>query len=145
MILKSKYVDRLVQEWRTHGKIIVSVDFDSTLYPYPTLDNQEDIERTIKLVQLAYETGAYIVIFTASAPDRHEEIQAYCEKIKVPINAINENPIALPYGNHGKIYYNINLCDRSGLKEALDTLEAAMYTIRGDKMSNQTIGETVTT
>lgn len=142
MIKKDKYVDRLVQEWRTHGKIIVSVDFDSTLYPYPTIDNQADIERTINLVQLAYATGAYIVIFTASAPDRHEEIQAYCEKIKVPINAINENPIALPYGNHGKIYYNINLCDRSGLTEALDTLEAAMYTIRGDKMSNQIIGET---
>jgi len=132
-MLKNKYTERLVNEWRMHGKIIVSVDFDSTLYPYPTIENKEDIERTIKLVQLAYQTGAYIVIFTASPPERHQEIQEYCDKIQVPVNSINTNPIELPYGNHGKIYYNINLCDRSGLTEALDTLESAMYTIRGDQ------------
>ncbi len=137
----NKYTQRLINEWRQHGKIVLSVDFDSTLYPYPTIENHDDIERTIKLVQLAYETGAYIVIFTASPPERHEEIQAYCEKIKVPVNSINVNPIDLPYGQNGKIYYNINLCDRSGLVEALNTLEDAMYVIRGEKASKLTDGE----
>lgn len=144
MIKRNKYVDRLVKEWLQHGKIIISVDYDSTIFPYPTIDNQEDIERTVSLVQIAYETGAYIVIFTASPESRHEEIQAYCEKIRLPINAINRNPIDLPYGNEGKIYYNINLCDRSGLNEALDTLESAMYIVRGEKMTNKIIGEHVT-
>lgn len=139
----NKYTKRLVKEWQTHGKIVISVDFDSTLYPYPTIENHEDIERTIKLVQLAYVTGAYIVIFTASPPERHEEIQLYCDKIKVPVNSININPIDLPYGNHGKIYYNINLCDRSGLTEALQILEDAMYIIRGEKSKKLTEGETI--
>lgn len=138
-----KYIERLVKEWKKHGKIVLSVDYDSTIFPYPTIDNQEDIERTVKLVQIAYETGAYIVIFTASPEGRHEEIQAYCEKIHLPINAINRNPIDLPFGNEGKIYYNINLCDRSGLTQALDILETAMYIVRGDKAKDLTIGKTV--
>ncbi len=122
----NKYTERLIKEWRQHGKIVLSIDFDSTLYPYPTIENHADIERTIKLAQLAHETGAYIVIFSAS-----------------PIDSINVNPIDLPYGQNGKIYYNINLCDRSGLVEALNTLEDAMYVIRGEKASKLTQGETI--
>lgn len=124
------YVNRLVEEWKQHGKIIISVDYDDTLYPWK-LGNNSDINRTIRLVQEAYNTGAYVVIFTASEPERHQEIQDHCEKIRLPINSINKNPISLPYGNNGKIYYNINLCDRSGLNEALDILERAMYRMRG--------------
>ena len=136
----NKYIDRLYNEWKQHGKIIISVDYDDTIFPWG-LGNKEDIDRTIKLVQIAHETGAYIVIFTASAPERHEEIQKHCESIRLPIDSINVNPIELPYGKNGKIYYNINLCDRSGLTQALDILESAMYKIRGEKASNLTLGE----
>lgn len=123
-----KYVNRLFEEWKQHGKIIASVDFDDTIAIYNAgFNNKEEIERTIKLVKDVYLVGAYIVIFTASNQDRYPEIQKYCEEIQLPINAINKNPIELPYGNHGKIYYNINLCDRSGLIQALDILETAMY------------------
>jgi hydroxymethylpyrimidine pyrophosphatase-like HAD family hydrolase len=134
----NKYSERLLEEWKQHGKIIISVDYDDTLYPWRKDFNGDDIERTIKLVQQAYNTGAYIVIFTASDPDRYEEIQNHCESIKLPINAINKNAIPLPYGNNGKIYYNINLCDRSGLTEALNILEEAMYAYRGHQQSLKT-------
>ena len=125
----NKYTQRLLEEWKQHGKIIISVDYDDTLFPWK-MGNEEDIQRTIKLVQEAYNTGAYIVVFTASDPDRYSEIQNHCEKIKLPISSINKNPIDLPYGKHGKIYYNINLCDRSGLTQALDILEESMYQYR---------------
>jgi hypothetical protein len=49
------------------------------------------------------------------------------------IDSINENPINLPYGHHGKIYANIYLDDRAGLNEALNILEFAMYKIKGSK------------
>lgn len=133
----NKYEERLYNEWLTHGKIILSVDFDSTIYPYNTIDNKEDIERTIKLTKLAHETGAYIVIFTASELDRYKEIEDYCKKIELHIDAINKNCIPLPYGNNGKIYYNLNLCDRSGLNEALNILETVMYKIRSNKESKR--------
>lgn len=138
----NKYVERLYREWQQHGKIIISVDYDDTIFPWG-LNNKEDMERTIKLVQIAHQTGAYIVIFTASDPSRHEEIQKHCESIRLPIVSINVNPIELPYGKNGKIYYNINLCDRSGLTQALDILEEAMYKIRGDQMKNLTLGESI--
>lgn len=132
-----KYINRLLSEWIQHGKIIISVDYDSTVFPYPTIDNLSDIKRTVDLVKLAHDTGAYIVIFTASNIDRYEEIQKYCEEIGLPIDAINKNPIDLPYGNNGKIYYNINLCDRSGLNESLDILEQTMYKYRGINETNK--------
>ncbi len=145
MIRKDKYVDRLYQEWKQHGKIICAVDFDDTISPwkYKSKEDLEQFQKIIDLLVIAKQTGAYIVIFTACAPDRHEEIQAYCEKIKLPIDGINVNPIALPYGNNGKIYANIFLDDRAGLKDALETLEAAMYRVRGDNMLKHTEGEHV--
>ena len=128
-----KYINRLFEEWKLHGKIIISVDYDDTISAYRPDFNTEDIARTIKLVQLAYHTGAYIVVFTACSPDRYIDIQNHCEEIRLPINAINKNPIELPFGGKdgSKIYYNINLCDRSGLTQALDILDAAMYRYRG--------------
>ena len=137
----NKYIERLVKEWREHGKIILAVDYDSTLFPYSTIDNKEDIDRTIRLVRLARETGAYITIFTASNPERYEEIHRYCDSIGIEFDAINKNPINLPYGNQGKIFYNINLCDRSGLRESLDTLEQAMFIIRSEQNTDSVMAQ----
>ena len=134
------YAARLLKEWQQHGKVIISVDYDSTISYWPSIENKSDIERTIKLLKLAFNTGAYIVIFTCSHVDRYEEIQKHCDELQLPINAINKNPLEMPYGNHGKIYYNINLCDRSGLREALDILEVAMYSYLGSKQ-NKNIGD----
>lgn len=135
-----KYIDRLYNEWKQHGKIILSVDYDSTIFPYQTIDNEDDIKRAISVIRVAQQTGAYIVIFTASNEQRHEEILDYCKRIGIHVDSINKNPIELPYGHNGKIYYNINICDRSGMNEALDILESAMYKIRGDQHSPSEIG-----
>jgi hypothetical protein len=125
------YVKRLFEEWKQHGKIIISCDWDDTLSIWnSSFNNKDDIKRCICLLKLAYATGAYIVIFTACGVERYEEIQNDCAEMQIPISAINSNPIPLPYGNHKKIYYNHNLCDRSGLVGAMDILEEAMYQYR---------------
>lgn len=130
--MENKYVLRLLSEWKQHGKIIISLDFDDTIYLYNHhLNNKDDVQRAINLVKECYLTGAYIVIFTASSQERYPEIQQYCDELLIPVSAINRNPIELPYGNNGKIYYNINLCDRSGLVEAMNILEEALYKFRG--------------
>jgi len=139
----NKYQNRLYQEWKQHGKIIIAVDYDDTLRPwnFKSEDDLIDVDKLIQTLKIARETGAYIVIFTCSAPDRHEEIQSYCESIKLPIDAINNNPIDLPYGKHGKIYANIYLDDRGGLTESIERLDKVMYMIRGEKAKNLTLGE----
>lgn len=131
--MNNKYVNRLVEEWKAHGKIILSVDFDDTLYPYrfTSEEDQEEIRDTIKLIKQVQKVGAYLVIFTASNKDRHPEISDFCTQAGIPCDSINQNPIELPYGKEGKIYYNIMLCDRSGLKEAKEILRYAMHIYMG--------------
>lgn len=136
------YIDRLAKEWHQHSRIVLSIDYDNTIFPYETLDNQEDMNRAIKIIKEAQQVGTYNVIFTASNKDRHPEILEYCKSIGIRVDSINTNPIGLPYGNEGKIYYNINICDRSGMLEALDTLEAAMYLQRAHLNTERHAGQT---
>lgn len=127
-----KYVERLVREWNQHSKIIIAVDFDSTLSYWPTIHNPEDIAKTIELIKNCQQTGCYTVIHTACSKERYSEIIDYCSKNGINVDSINQNPFPLPYGNDGgKIFYNHQLCDRSGLQESMDILEKALYQRRG--------------
>ena len=137
MLKRNIYIDRLALEWNQHGKIIIAVDYDSTILPWSSIDNRGDIERAIKLIREAQLTGAYIVIFTASTSDRHPEIIEYCKSKGIEVDSINSNPIELPVGYNGKIFYNINLCDRSGFTEAMDILESALYLQRSKLNSDR--------
>ena len=130
------YTDRLFNEWKAYGKIIIGVDFDSTISPYHTIDNQPDIDRTIALLKICKQTGCYIVIHTACKEDRYDEIKKYCESIDLPIDTINQTPIELPYGKTGsKPYCNQFLDDRGSLPSSLDILETALYKMRGEQAS----------
>jgi thiol-disulfide isomerase/thioredoxin len=125
------YLERLENEWRQHGKIIIACDYDDTISHWKLKDY--DPSRTIEILKIAKQTGAYIVIFTACNPLRYEEIKSYCASIGLEIDSINETPIDLPYGKDKKIYANIFIDDRAGLNESLNILEFAMYRIRGSK------------
>jgi thiol-disulfide isomerase/thioredoxin len=125
------YLERLEEEWKLHGKIIIACDFDDTISPWKL--KGFDPKRTVEVLKIAKETGAYIVIFTACNPERYDEIRKYCSDSGLEIDAINETPIDLPYGKNGKIYANIFIDDRAGLNEALNILEMAMYRIRGSR------------
>jgi hypothetical protein len=123
----NKYVERLTKEWIQHKKIVIAIDYDSTVFPWHTIDNKEDMNRAISILKKASEIGAFLVINTCSDHARYKEITEYCNSIELSIDGINTNPIELPYGKSGKIYANIYLDDRAGLLEALDILEKAMY------------------
>lgn len=127
------YVDRLESEWEQHGKIIIGVDYDDTISPWKM--NDFDFESVIKILKVAKETGAYIVIFTSCNEERYPEIISYCQSKGLEIDRINETPIELQYGNRSKIYANIFIDDRAGLLESLDILEMSMYRIRGKRAS----------
>ncbi len=128
----NKYTERLYLEWTKHGKIIVASDFDDTISPWGH-KSEEDLKQMddiISLLKKAKETGAYIVIWSACTKDRFPEITEYCKSKGLEIDAINQNPIDLPYGKDKKIYANIYLDDRAGLSEALKILSDAMYLMR---------------
>jgi hypothetical protein len=125
------YLERLENEWMTHGKIIIACDFDDTISPWRM--HNADFNRVIEVLKTAKQTGAYIVIFTACNPSRYDEIRKYCSDAGLTIDTINQNPIELPYGNTGKVYANIFIDDRAGLNESLNILEFASYRIRGKR------------
>lgn len=125
------YTKRLVEEWELHEKIVIAVDFDDVIHSWNKLSNKEDSLRSVELIKEAYKVGAYIAIFSSTTYDRFSYIKEYCADLGIHIDSINENPIPMNYGYHGKIYYNIHLCSRSGLVESLDRLEKAMYMQKG--------------
>ena len=136
MISKEKTIERLLSEWKEHGKIIVGCDFDDTLRPWSLAENY-DCDNVISLLKEVKLTGCYLVIFTACKPDRYDEIRNYCKEKGLLIDSINENPIKLPYGNDRKIYANIFLDDRAGLEQSCDILSTTLYRYRGWQKQNE--------
>lgn len=121
-------VDRLVREYKKHGKLIICVDFDDTLFNFHSGDytleqNEIDHKQVLDLLRECKRRGFYVTIFTASVPTRWERMRKYCSDMGIEVDSINKNAIELPYGNHGKIYYNILLDDRAGLYAAVETLQ----------------------
>lgn len=136
------YLDRLVDEWYQHGKVIIACDYDDTISPWKMKhENHSDFTRVIELLKAAKHTGAFVTIWSACDKGRFDEIRSYCKSKGLDIDSINENPIDLPYGNNGKIYANIYLDDRSGLNESLNILEFAMYKVRGMRNSDTNLSD----
>ena len=134
-LIDNKDAQRLISEWKMHGKIIVAVDYDDTIRPWK-FKTQEECDAVIAVLRLAIEVGVYIVIDTACNTDRYPEIRAYCAEKGLKVDSINVNPIELPYGNQGRAYANIFINDRAGLELALEILEFAAYTMRSYKHSS---------
>ena len=123
----SQCVNRLYNEYSRHPRLIVAVDFDDTVYPYH--NKNETHERVLNVLKKCQEHNFYIVLWTASAPERFSYMKEYMKNKGIVVDSINTNPISLPFGNNGKIYYNILLDDRARLASALDTLETLLLLI----------------
>ncbi|MEG1311996.1 MAG: hypothetical protein RR942_01195 [Romboutsia sp.] len=111
--------ERLKSEYNKHGKLIVAVDFDDTLYDFHNKGRSYD--DVIGLLR-GLKEHVYIIIYTASKKERYPEIKRYLKENQIPFDTINENikDINVPKG--GKLYYNILLDDRAGLKESYEIL-----------------------
>lgn len=104
---------RLVKEYEQYGSLVVSFDFDNTVfdfhkkgYTYPMV---------IDLLREAKKIGCSCICFTAS--EDYEFITKYCKENDIPLDGINVNP---PFFSSSapKIYFNILLDDRAGLQSA---------------------------
>lgn len=120
---------RLFKEWEKHNSLIIAVDFDDTVFDFHKAGTNHD--QVVALLKECVGLKFHIVVFTASAPERHDDIRKHMESIGVPIAAINKNAIeGLKYGHHGKIYFNILLDDRAGLQQAYITLNTVVKMIK---------------
>jgi hypothetical protein len=124
-------IERLYKEYQKHNRLIIAVDYDDTLYDWHGKGTTHEF--VIDLMKRCKALGFYVVIFTASKVERHTSIRVYCAEKGIEIDSINKNPIALPYGNEGKIYYNIFLCDRAGLRSSYYILEQVVTRIEKER------------
>lgn len=123
-----KTMRRLEKEYYRHGKLVVAYDFDNTVY-----DNHNkgyEFDMVIELLRLAKELGCYLIVFTCSDESRHDFIREYLSDNEIPFDSINENCPDTKFTNNGKIYYNILLDDRAGLKESYVNLKLVLQKIK---------------
>jgi hypothetical protein len=129
--LHTKCVQRLLTEYRTHKSLIVACDFDDTVYDFHSKGHTYD--KVFRLLRNCRDLGFHIVLFTGSNPDQYEMQKRFMLDEGILIKHINENPIPLPFGNHGKMYYNVLLDDRAGLGQSIAVLEQVIEDIKMEK------------
>lgn len=108
---------RIIDEYQRYGSLVIAYDFDNTIYDFH--GNGWQFEQMIDLLQRLKKIGCYLIIFTANEDEKL--VTNYCHTKQIPFDAINENP---PFyqSKSRKIYYNVLLDDRAGLRETYDLL-----------------------
>lgn len=131
-----KFFIRLDKEWEEHNKIIIAFDVDDTTLPFRTA-TQAECDNIINLLVDCKSVGAYLVIYSCRDESGLDGAVKYLKAKGLEVDAINKNPIKLPYGNSAKPYANIFLDDRAGLPYATMMLREAMYRQRARKWSTK--------
>lgn len=124
---ESKCVERLVNEYDTHKELIVCYDFDNTIFDYHS--KGYDFTETIELIRECKQMGFCLIVYTCSKEDRYSEIIKYLKENNIPFDYINKNSPKIKFA-YGKLYYNILLDDRAGLKSASNQLKEAIKIIK---------------
>ena len=108
---------RLHADYNQHKSLIIAVDFDNTIYDYHQKGRQ--FPQVLDLLKRCNALGFKLVIFTANKDK--QLIWTTCTDLEIEITGINEN-VLTGFSSSDKIYYNILLDDRAGLKQSYDTL-----------------------
>lgn len=127
---ETNVVNRLVKEWKEHGRLIVAYDFDGTVHDFHKEGHKYDM--VVSLLRELKKMGCYLIVFSCSELERHDFIKNFLDRWDIPYDAVNENMPGLPFKG-GKLYYNILLDDRAGLESAYYALYDAMQIIKKEK------------
>lgn len=119
---KENTFGRLLKEYKAYDSLVVAFGFDNTVYDFHQVGL--DFKDVITLLQKLKKIGCYLIVFTANEDENF--VKRYCKENEIPFDAINKNP---PFfkSKSRKIYYNILLDDRAGLREAYNHLEKLIH------------------
>jgi len=128
------FINRLANEWLKNGKIIIGCDLDDTIIPY----NEELKEHCKKVVDLILECqkeGIIFLINTARGKKQLEIAKEQVEKLGIEVHGVNQmHPEwGKPYGINGKIYANIFLDDRGGIKSTYWDLSEVLSIVKRER------------
>lgn len=115
-------IQRLLMEWVNHKELIIAYDYDNTVFDYH--ENGLNFDYMIDLLQRCDKIGAKFIVYSCSPKQRHMEMYKHLKSIGLRADYINEPHIVLDDGS-GKIFFNILLDDRAGLRSAFIILDKA--------------------
>jgi len=110
-------LNRLKEEYQKHGSLVVAFDFDDTVYDFHKKGRfYTDV---IDLLKRLKAINCYLICWTGQ--EDLAFVSDYLNQNKIPFDAINENP---PFHKHSgkKIYANVYLDDRAGLRQVYEEL-----------------------
>jgi hypothetical protein len=120
-------INRLFDEWKRYGNLIIAFDFDNTVFDY--YKKGYTYYEVIDLIRKCYDMGFHLTVFTSDDESRFPEIEEYLKKNNVPYDSINTTPDFIPFKGR-KVYYNHLLDDRAGLSSAYYILMETIQKIR---------------
>lgn len=120
---------RLHDEYLKYGSLIVAVDFDDTLYDFH--QKGREYEQVYQLIRDLYDNNCHIIIWTGN--EDTEFISEFLYQNSVPFHSINENHEIYKDKNPRKIYANVYIDDRAGLKQVYQELLLLISFIKSNK------------
>jgi len=111
---------RLYREYKKYNSLIVTVDFDDTIFDFHNQGGS--YEQVRQLVRDLYKANCYIIIWTGN--EDKVFIVDFLKSNNIPYNSINEEcPAALKsMGSKRKIYSNVTIDDRCGMSQVFEQL-----------------------
>jgi hypothetical protein len=114
-------VNKLIETYKQHGKIVVGVDFDDTVFPYTNSKFIEDRCKKVRELLLEIKEMISICLYTVS----DEQTLKYKHHIMIQYGLdpdfINDSPVS-PWKGSKKLFFNILLDDKAGLNETIEIL-----------------------
>lgn len=124
-----KAIDRLKREYQEHGKLIIGLDFDNTIYDY--YEEGLDLEPVIELLRKCKDLG-FIMCLHSLVPQNADmtayDKREYCEKLGIKVDFINSSPVLTDQDSFvpNKPFYSILLDDRAGLSASYNILKTTL-------------------
>lgn len=116
--------NRLLEEYNQYKSLVIAFDFDDTVYDFHK--KGRTYLAVIDLLRKLKEKNCYLIYWTGQ--ENLEFVSDYSITNNIPFDSINENP---PFHKSisKKIYANVYLDDRAGLKQVFDDLNNLIQVI----------------
>jgi hypothetical protein len=114
-------VDKLLKAYKEHGKIIVGLDFDGTVF---SLEGDDDVvcaKVRLLILDLQKKDAIILCLYTIADAQSLQYKTHIMTSWGIPVDYINHSPVKI-YDHCDKPYFNILLDDKAGLNEALEIL-----------------------
>lgn len=117
--------NRLLEEYKKHGALVVAFDFDDTVYDFHK--KGRIYPNVINLLKELKAINCYLICWTGQ--EDTDFVAQYLNTHNIPFDSINENP---PFckSTSRKVYANAYLDDRAGLKQVFEELNKLIQTVK---------------